>query len=465
MRHFLASEVEEVSAHHQWTSTFSKASAEMSTEQAQPGNAGVEKKDNALRKEEKRKRREESKKRKREVENGGDDAQIPHEQSKKKHKKDKKTKHDDAPKEQKAEPESSDDDVALRSAMPTKASPAVVGNVQSLMMRNEKDEVDSDDDTPLQREKLVTVATEQPSTAQDGESAKPSKREKKREKKRKDKDEQPETSTMDLTTIPQVDLRSPEVQHDEAHKLKNEQEIDRAERKRRKKLKKSHGEASSSTTTTHAQFTSQDSSFPSSADAENRSPFTQLTTSLYLPLSPCAYNSPLAGVCAEHISPHLLTYFPPLRGVLFSYANARLSEHPNIQKSNTEHTEPYQPPVLASNKDAYGVSFLWLTADFTIFRPVKGTVLEGVVSTQTPGMVGLICYNYFNAVIMAESMPEGWRWVSQDEGGLGCWVDGQGDGLEGRVRFWVDDFEVDEGAGTVGIMGSLKRPKKDTRTE
>ncbi|PBP25479.1 RNA polymerase Rpb7-like domain-containing protein [Diplocarpon rosae] len=44
------------------------------------------------------------------------------------------------------------------------------------------------------------------------------------------------------------------------------------------------------------------------------SPFHLQTSSLYLPLAPVSQKFPLEGICAEHLSPLLLTYYPPFKG-------------------------------------------------------------------------------------------------------------------------------------------------------
>ncbi|EME83582.1 uncharacterized protein MYCFIDRAFT_18374, partial [Pseudocercospora fijiensis CIRAD86] len=125
------------------------------------------------------------------------------------------------------------------------------------------------------------------------------------------------------------------------------------------------------------------------------------TTSFYLALSPCAYSDPLGGLLAEHISPHLLSYYPPLNGVLLAFENARMSESPDQVSEGPS-------DVLARSFNEYAVSFLWLTCDFLVFRPSPGTYLEGDVNLQNEGLLGLICFNYFNVSIPKENMPSDW---------------------------------------------------------
>ncbi|KAK4503707.1 hypothetical protein PRZ48_004622 [Zasmidium cellare] len=178
-----------------------------------------------------------------------------------------------------------------------------------------------------------------------------------------------------------------------------------------------------------------------------QSPFIQLTRSLYLTLSPCAYNFPLEGLCAEHISPHLLSYYPPLRGILLAYSNPRLSENPD--DAIKAHSSEEVKTTMAQSIAEYAVSYVWLTCEFTIFRPVRGSTLEGDVNLQSESVLGLMCYNYFNAAIDREKLPSGWNWDGEK------WVDGNGKDIQGRISFKVEDFEA-SGQDGITIMGNMK---------
>ena len=210
---------------------------------------------------------------------------------------------------------------------------------------------------------------------------------------------------------------------------------------------------------------------------QQHSPFVKQTTSFYLALSPCAYNFPLEGLCAEHISPLLLTYFPPLNGVVLSYENPQMLEHPSdgVQVKSSKEAKT----VLSRSIDEYAVTYVWFTADFMLFRPKRGTYLEGYVSLQNESVLGLVCYNYFNAVIEREKLPQDWEWIEDEEQaeapkkkrkkaiqGAGYWVDGRGNSVEGKLDFRVEDFEAspgsDTGAGTVSILGTLLRKDEGT---
>ncbi|KAK4626463.1 DNA-directed RNA polymerase I subunit rpa43 [Fulvia fulva] len=186
-----------------------------------------------------------------------------------------------------------------------------------------------------------------------------------------------------------------------------------------------------------------------------KSPLIQLTTSLYLTLSPTAYDDtkdgteprvhsmPVKGLCAEHIAPHLLSYYPPLNGILLSFSNPRISETPE------DALRPDATPVLSHGIDEYAVSYVWLTCDFLIFRPLQGVKLDGVVNLQSESVLGLLCYNYFNAAIEKEKLPEEWKWDGEK------WLDGSGNNVSGAITFRVHDFEA-SGQDGISIVGTMR---------
>ncbi|KUJ18029.1 uncharacterized protein LY89DRAFT_643881 [Mollisia scopiformis] len=201
------------------------------------------------------------------------------------------------------------------------------------------------------------------------------------------------------------------------------------------------------------------------------SPFHLQTSSLYLPLAPVAQKYPLEGLCAEHLSPLLLTYYPPFRGVILSYTNPRLSETAFGSSAPNPNSEEEGNGLLLHNIDEYAVSWTWLTADFLLFKPERGVELEGYVNLQNEGHLGVVCWNLFNASVARERMPADWVWkdVSEmqnkegggnegyAEDGQGCWVDGNGEKVEGVVRFRVKEIESshDRERGFLSIEGTM----------
>ncbi len=216
-------------------------------------------------------------------------------------------------------------------------------------------------------------------------------------------------------------------------------------------------------------------------------PFHIQTSSLYLPLSPITQLYPLKGLCAEHLSPLILTFFPPFHGVVLSYSNVRLSEHPSTSDSTTG-------KVLGRSVDEYAVSYTWVTADFLIFRPQRGEWIEGWVNLQNEGHLGLVCWNLFNASIERRRLPHTWKWVragsestqqekkkrrnetAEERGseevnvvgvteGEGYFEDSEGNKIEGAIRFRVRDLESssssDKERGFLSIEGSMLSDKAE----
>jgi DNA-directed RNA polymerase I subunit RPA43 len=190
---------------------------------------------------------------------------------------------------------------------------------------------------------------------------------------------------------------------------------------------------------------SQKSSKPTST-----SPFARLTTSLYLSLSPCANAHPLEGLCAEHLSPHLMSYYAPFNGVLLSYSNPRISTTAPEAGQSLLTTPKAPEQVLARSTAEYAVTFVWLTAEFLVFRPERGTLLTGAVNVMSESMLGLLCYNYFNVAIPREQLPKGWSWDEEQ------WndVDGNPVGVGSMVKCRVNDF-VASGAEGLSIDGTV----------
>ena len=220
------------------------------------------------------------------------------------------------------------------------------------------------------------------------------------------------------------------------------------------------------------------------------SPFHLQTSSLYLPLSPIAQLHPLQGLCAEHLSPLILTYYPPFHGIILSYSNARLSEDVRRPKAGG-----IGEKVLAKSIDEYAVSFVWVTADFVIFKPQRGGWIEGWINLQNEGHLGLVCWNLFNASIDRSRLPKEWKWVAGGMSGRrksslkkrgkgseiedseqrdesndveevdGYFEDSQGQKIEGKIRFRVKDVVPSSTSepekGFLSIEGTMLDDEED----
>jgi DNA-directed RNA polymerase I subunit RPA43 len=182
----------------------------------------------------------------------------------------------------------------------------------------------------------------------------------------------------------------------------------------------------------------------------------------------------------EHISPLLLTYYPPMKGVVLSYTNPRLSESPETGSKIAKGKE--SKTVLGRSVDEYAVTYVWLTVELLVFKPQRGTVLEGYVNLQNESILGLICYNYFNAGIERSRLPKDWQWVAEEapeESGemsrkgrreaAGHYVNAEGNKVEGKIVFKVKDFEATAGAetgsGSINIYGTLLVESEDKKVD
>ncbi|KAA8645581.1 hypothetical protein EYZ11_001793 [Aspergillus tanneri] len=148
------------------------------------------------------------------------------------------------------------------------------------------------------------------------------------------------------------------------------------------------------------------------------SPYTLTTATLYLPLSPISISPThaLASLLAEHLSPLILTYYPPLQGVVLAYSNASISSTPPSASSVSVPNDPNpQPLTLARTAGEYGVLYVYLTATFLVFRPQRGQILEGWVNVQSEGFLGAVVLNLFSVGIERKRLPSDWKWVPPGE--------------------------------------------------
>ncbi|OJJ08680.1 hypothetical protein ASPVEDRAFT_144792 [Aspergillus versicolor CBS 583.65] len=148
------------------------------------------------------------------------------------------------------------------------------------------------------------------------------------------------------------------------------------------------------------------------------SPYSLTTATLYLPLSPISISPThaLASLLAEHLSPLLLTYYPPLEGIVLAYSNASISSEPPSSSSPSSSTSLNpQPLTLAASAGEYGVMYVYLTATFLVFRPQRGQTLEGWVNVQSEGFLGAVVLNLFSVGIERKRLPRTWKWIPPGE--------------------------------------------------
>lgn len=143
------------------------------------------------------------------------------------------------------------------------------------------------------------------------------------------------------------------------------------------------------------------------------SPYCLTTATLYLPLSPISISPThaLASLLAEHLSPLLLTYYPPLKGVVLAYSNASISSSPPSESSSPKQDPNPQPLTLATTANEYGVLYVYLTATFLVLRPQRGQILEGWANVQSEGFLGAVALNLFSVGIERKRLPANWQWI------------------------------------------------------
>lgn len=170
-------------------------------------------------------------------------------------------------------------------------------------------------------------------------------------------------------------------------------------------------------------------SIPSQTSTSSPS-FRTTRASLLLPLPPIAISTTtaLSSLLAQHISPLLLTYHPPLKGIILSFSDAVLSSTkptdteaanspPSAHMEPEEDSSPSDLP-LAHCRDEHGVAFIWLTCTFLLFSPHLGHELSGYINIASDGFVGLVTYNYFQVSIGKDRIPNTWHWIDPSTSSL-----------------------------------------------
>lgn len=150
---------------------------------------------------------------------------------------------------------------------------------------------------------------------------------------------------------------------------------------------------------------------PPSNSTEN-SPFHTALTSIYVPVPAIALTSALPSLISTHLMPLLLTYYPPLSGIILSISEPHLSStaahYPGSPLLPT--TSPTYPQ-LALCADTSGVSFTWLTFTATTLSPSPSSTLTGYINVTSEGFIGLILYNYFQVSIAKTRIPRSWHYI------------------------------------------------------
>lgn len=235
--------------------------------------------------------------------------------------------------------------------------------------------------------------------------------------------------------------------------------------------------------------------------------------SLYLPIPPIGLDKALAAMLTLHVTPLLLTYFPPAGGVVLSIHDPMLSATPQ----NTLN-QPLLPPhgsggprdpshAFPKVGDEFGACWAWLTVTLLVYSPQRGDELSGWTNAMSEGFVGLVCYNYFQTSIAKSRIPATWSWSgptretrqrkiprkgklndgegpSQDsqydsqetvvareddaiDGTAGAFLDENGSKIPDRLRFRVVDLEMipaqERGQLALQVEGTLLNDEEESR--
>ncbi|RDI81109.1 hypothetical protein Vi05172_g8945 [Venturia inaequalis] len=206
------------------------------------------------------------------------------------------------------------------------------------------------------------------------------------------------------------------------------------------------------------------SQVPQPADLE--SPFLSITASIRVSIPPLSQGYPLEGVCANYLSPLLLTYDLKLGGIVMGYNNVKLNSSPpqpsKMSKVTDDEDEEDVVP-LAQAFDEYAAPYIWVTAQFLVLRLRKGITMEANVNLQNESHIGLILWNVFSVTVEKKRLPSGWKWIETTDGDTemangdadddeqpmkrpsevwGHWKNEKDEIVEGMLRFTVKDFDV-----------------------
>ncbi|EEP77274.1 predicted protein [Uncinocarpus reesii 1704] len=306
-------------------------------------------------------------------------------------------------------------------------------------------------------------------------------------KKRKNKDDDHKSSKK-RKHLDDGPPSSPEQTKKDKHHRKNKSTD---EPSRPSGSRKSHGKASAS-----------------QLDSPDSSPFHLVTTTLYLPLSPISISPTHALPCliSEHVAPLLLTYYPPVKGIILAFSNPSISSTPpqSTSAAPQNNTNP-QSLTLATTAGEYGVLYVYLTITLLVFRPERGQTLQGWINVQSEGFLGAVVLNLFSVGIERKRLPPDWKWIApgqqptaanqdEDEHGegtfdpgsaldeddagrllnehddevsaaMGYFQTGSGKRIRGTIEFRVRDVDVIPGSerdkGFISLEGTMLSPEAE----
>lgn len=231
--------------------------------------------------------------------------------------------------------------------------------------------------------------------------------------------------------------------------------------------------------------------------ADLKSPFLSIKASFRVAIPPVSQSYPLEGVCANYLSPLLLTYDLKLGGIVMGYNNVKLASSPPQSSKKSKKTkgigEEDEEEVipLAQAFDEYASPYIWVTAQFLVLRLRKGITMEANVNLQNESHIGLILWNVFSVTIEKKRLPSSWKWIETIDGDTemtngdaddddqpmkrpsevwGHWKNERDEIVEGMLRFTVKDFDVtlpnkDGEQSSLMVEGTLLNEEQEKRLE
>ena len=223
---------------------------------------------------------------------------------------------------------------------------------------------------------------------------------------------------------------------------------------------------------------------PPDIPAEPQFPFYTQTVSLYEPLYPVGWAQPVTNAQAQHLQHLQNRYVPALQGVLLDYRNVTFGENPG--RSGAAADDETATTVISKNEAAVG--FGWITADMDIFKPSRGAWMEGSISLQTEGHIGVTCFGRFNASVEASRLPPTWKWIANDDAmhgfeetasvftadehgvtrqihSTGYWVDENEDKVTGKIRYRIRNYDIGVSGDTsyLSLEGTMLDKKSERK--
>jgi DNA-directed RNA polymerase I subunit RPA43 len=302
-------------------------------------------------------------------------------------------------------------------------------------------------------------------TRENSKADKKEKKEKKKKKKKKKKHEGSDPAGLDA---------------DEATAASSEKPL----KKRKHKSRDSHTDKKPKTQPVEAEpelltLKTRKAHQPADAPADIEYPFFTAKASLWLPLFPSGFESPVSSLAEQHLAPLKNHFHNILGGVLLGYRDVAVGHQSKPSKDEEEEVGVSELTSIAE----YAVSYGWLFFTAELFVPTYGAYMEGNLVLQSEGQVGVICWGKFNASIEAKRLPKTWKFIElggdeqefpevaeegmeEDDAELqnieqmhktGHWVDQRGKAVRGWLRFRIKGFDVGvvKGTGYMSIEGTM----------